>query len=240
VALNVAVSEQDRAALKRLAPSARVAVVSNGVDLEEFRVEPGRDRGVAFVGGLHWIPNLDALRYFCAEILPRLRELRPDVPVRWLGSASPEQQLQFRSQFGVDVSGYLDDVRPLMQASACHIVPLRAGGGTRLKILNSWAMGKPVVSTSIGCEGLAVSNGENIRIEDDPKAFAEAIVALLDDEPLRRRLGQGGRATVERLYSWDIVGAGLIDAYLAIANARTRHVASPVASVDSAPRFSAL
>jgi glycosyltransferase involved in cell wall biosynthesis len=219
VALNVMVSEQDRVALQAIAPGARVAIVPNGVDVDEFQPNEAPARGVAYVGGLHWFPNLDAIEFFGREILPCLRAATDDPPVRWIGSASAEQRERFRNQFGIEVTGYVDDVRPCMQAAACHIVPLRAGGGTRLKILNSWAMGKPVVSTSIGCEGLAAVDGDNILIRDDPKAFARAVDEVLAHPDLGRRLGQSGRVTVERQYSWDVIGRDLIDTYLAIANA---------------------
>jgi glycosyltransferase involved in cell wall biosynthesis len=218
VALNVAVSAQDAASLQRIAPGARVAVVPNGVDIDEF--QPGRDAGcgVAFVGGLHWFPNADALDHFAADILPHLRAVRPDLPVQWIGSATVEQQQDYHRQFGVDVTGHVADVRPFMRDAACHIVPLRAGGGTRLKILNSWAMGKPVVTTSIGCEGLDAVDGTNILIRDDPKDFATATLAVLGDRALARRLGEAGRATAERTYSWDVIGRGMTDRYLALAN----------------------
>jgi glycosyltransferase involved in cell wall biosynthesis len=142
--------------------------------------------------------------------------------VRWIGSGSSGLQQSFRDRFDVDVTGYVDDVRPAMRDAACHVVPLRAGGGTRLKILNSWAMGKPVVTTSIGCEGLHAVDGENVLIRDEPKAFAEAVLAVLGNRELRQRLGECGRETVERQYSWDIVGRGLIETYRTIANGGTR------------------
>ncbi len=222
VALNVAVSAEDAAALTRIAPGARVAVVPNGVDVDEFRPDGGAGRGAAYVGGLHWFPNADALAYFAAEILPHVRAARPDAPVAWIGSANTGQRRHYAGRFGIDVSGYVDDVRPFMREAACHIVPLRAGGGTRLKILNSWAMGKPVVSTSIGCEGLDAVDGRNILIRDDPKAFANAMLAVLEDEALARRLGQAGRATAEQQYSWDVIGRGLIERYLDVTHDNTR------------------
>jgi glycosyltransferase involved in cell wall biosynthesis len=225
VALNVAVSAEDAAALTRIAPGARVAVVPNGVDVDEFRPDAGAGRGAAYVGGLHWFPNADALDFFAAEILPHVRAARPEMPVAWIGSATAEQRRHYAGRFGIDVSGYVDDVRPFMREAACHIVPLRAGGGTRLKILNSWAMGKPVVSSSIGCEGLDAVDGRNILIRDDPKEFAKAMLAVLDDEALARRLGDAGRATAEQQYSWDVIGRGLIERYLDVTHVNTRSAA---------------
>ena len=222
VALNVTVSAEDAAALTRIAPRARVAVVPNGVDVDEFRPGGGAGRGAAYVGGLHWFPNADALQYFAAEILPHLRQSCPDLPVTWIGSATGEQRRHYADRFGIQVSGYVEDVRSSMRAAACHIVPLRAGGGTRLKILNSWAMGKPVVSTTIGCEGLDAIDGENILVRDDPGAFADAMLTVLKDEALARRLGEAGRATAERRYSWDVIGRGLIARYLDVIDANSR------------------
>jgi glycosyltransferase involved in cell wall biosynthesis len=235
VALNVVVSEQDRAWLTRLAPPSRIAVVPNGVDVDEFQPDTTPDSGLAYVGGTNPFPNLDALDFFCEQILPHLKTADA-VPARWIGRASAEQQRYYRDRFDVDLTGYVDDVRPFMREAACHVVPLRAGGGTRLKILNSWAMGKPVVATSIGCEGLEAVDGENILIRDDPNEFATGVRALLEDGGLRRRLGQAGRATVERLYSWDIVGETLIDTYLAVAYAGSRDVA-PAPTIGEEPRY---
>src|SRR4029077_7101234 len=117
-----------------------------------------------------------------------------------------EDQETCRREFGVELTGYVDDTRPYLERAACFIVPLRVGGGTRLKILNAWAMGKAIVSTSIGCEGLAAVDGQNILIRDTAEGFAEAIDSVLSDEGVRRRLGAAGRRTVEQTYSWDIIG----------------------------------
>ena len=222
VALNVCVSEQDRASLKRIAPGARIAIVPNGVDVQEFQPDATVGRGLGFVGGLPWFPNLDALEFFGEAILPHLRASGDDIPAVWIGSASDDQRRHYRERFGVEVTGYLDDVRPSMREAAVHIVPLRAGGGTRLKILNSWAMGKPIVTTSIGCEGLRAVDGDNALIRDDPKDFAAAIRTVLQNPQLARHLGERGRATAERLYSWDVIGDDLIDTYLDVANVERR------------------
>jgi glycosyltransferase involved in cell wall biosynthesis len=231
IALNVTVSDIDRAVLKQLAPASRVTVVPNGVDVEEFRPDGRAGTGVAHIGGINTFPNRDALEYFCEQILPHLR-MPSYIPVRWIGRASREEQHEYRTRFGVELTGYVDDVKPLMSDAACHIVPLRVGGGTRLKILNSWAMAKPVVSTTIGCEGLDAVDGENILVRDDPREFANAVRAVLEDEPLRRRLGAAGRATVERLYSWESVGRELIEAYRDVATV-SKTCERPLPSAES-------
>jgi glycosyltransferase involved in cell wall biosynthesis len=226
VALNVAVSEADGAELARLAPESRVVVAPNGVDVDEFQPGGPDGSGVAFIGGLHWFPNRDALQFYCDDILPHLTAAGERVRARWIGQATADDRRRYAEQYGIELTGHVPDVRPPMQEAACHIVPLRAGGGTRLKILNSWAMGKPVVSTTLGCEGLAAVDGDNILIRDDPREFAEAVRAVLHDRALRRRLGDAGRATVEARYSWDIIGRRLIDTYLSLTNVGEQPVAA--------------
>jgi glycosyltransferase involved in cell wall biosynthesis len=213
IALNVVVSEGDRDQFAGFVPEARFAVVPNGVDVNEFRPKPAQGDGLAYIGGTNWFPNLDALDFFCESILPHLRAAGVEIPVRWVGSASNEEQRRYADSFGVQLTGYVDDVRPFMRDTLCNIVPLRAGGGTRLKVLNSWAMGKAIVSTSIGCEGLDARDGENILIRDDPREFAEAILQLRSDDSLRSKLEQGARSTAERCYAWDVIGPPMIASY---------------------------
>ncbi|HEX7090791.1 MAG TPA: glycosyltransferase family 4 protein [Longimicrobiales bacterium] len=215
-AINVAVSDADRDGLLRIAPGARITVAPNGVDIAEYVPLDGTDELIAYLGGTEWFPNLDALEYFCGEILPILRRDGRSVPVRWIGRASPEQIAHYRARHSVELTGYVDDVRPWVRDAFCTIVPLRIGGGTRLKITTAWAMGKAVVSTSVGCEGLHAVDGENILIRDDPGSFAEAIRQVMVDPRLRRRLGANGRRTVEQLYSWDVVGRALVREYLEV------------------------
>ncbi len=213
ITLNVTVSAEDRIVLAQLASGIRTIIIPNGVDIDEFRPEPGLEQGIVFVGGTTWFPNLDALRFFCQDIMPRIRSVPGALPVRWVGSATEEEQRQYLERYGVELTGYVDDVRPYMRDAMCHVVPLRAGGGTRLKILNAWAMAKPVVSTSIGCEGLEAVDGENLLIRNDPSEFADAIRHLAGDPSLRRRLGENGRRTAQQVYSWEVVGRDMVRAY---------------------------
>jgi polysaccharide biosynthesis protein PslH len=215
---NIVVSETDRIALQRIVPDARSAVVPNGVDIEMFQPSPGRDEGLVSVGELTWFPNRDALQYFCEEILPRIRAAGVVTPARWVGRASDAQRRDYGQ--AVDLTGYVADVRPYVRDAACYVVPLRVGGGTRVKILDAWAMGKAVVSTSAGCEGLAAEDGRNILIRDDPHGFAHAVCAVLRDAALRRRLGVEGRRTVERQYSWERIGESMLELYNSLPQTR--------------------
>jgi glycosyltransferase involved in cell wall biosynthesis len=206
IAANVVVSDQDGEELRAVVPGAPISVVPNGVDTEFFRPLPGTEEGVVFVGAANWFPNHDAMTFFGDEILPDLRAGSRDVGVTWLGQAPDHLRTAFREKYAVDLTGYVDDVRPHVQNAACYIVPLRVGGGTRLKILDAWAMGKAVVSTAVGCEGLRAEDGVNILIRDDAAGFAGAVHSVLTDPSLRARLGKGARETAENVYSWDVIG----------------------------------
>ncbi|MGH6691090.1 MAG: glycosyltransferase family 4 protein [Longimicrobiales bacterium] len=219
VALNITVSEADREELSRRAPGARFVVVPNGVDTAGFRPEQGREDGLVYVGGANWFPNRDALAHFCEDILPLLRRGREHVAVRWVGRVSDDDRRRSAARYDIELPGYVEDVRPYIKDAACYIVPLRVGGGTRLKILDAWAMGKAVVSTAVGCEGLTAVDGENILVRDSAPAFAEAVRAVIANGDLRERLGRRGRETVERLYDWEVIRPRLLDAYRSVVGA---------------------
>lgn len=212
VSLNVTVSEPDRRRLLEIAPGALVTVLPNGVDTERYRPEPGPREGLVFVGGTDWFPNRDALEFLTGDVLPRFA--RTDRPrVHWVGRISDADRRRFAGTPGLVLTGHVPDERPYLQAAACCVVPLRLGGGTRLKILSAWASGTPVVSTSIGCEGLEARNGKNIMIADDAPGLAHSIARVLQDRGLQERLAQAGRQTAVREYDWDVIGGRLLDAY---------------------------
>lgn len=216
VSLNVTVSPVDARRLLELVPDAQVTVVPNGVDVDFYRPAPGPGHGVVSVGGTNWAPNRDGLVHLCEDILPSLRRLGVTAPVTWLGRADNRDRYEFLRRYGVTLTGYVDDIRPYLREAACYVVPIRVGGGTRVKILDAWAMGKAVVSTRIGCEGLHAIDGYNILIRDDPRAFAEAVRDVLEDEELRLRLGRAARETAESHYGWDVIGERMIADYLAV------------------------
>jgi glycosyltransferase involved in cell wall biosynthesis len=222
-AANIMMSDQDAERLRRLAPRARTVVVPNGVDTTFFvpavgvPAVPGR---IAFLGPTYLFPNRDGMDYLLEHMWPQIRAAVPGATLRLIGRSPAADRARFDAVPGVACLGLVPDIRPHLAEASCCVVPLRVGGGTRLKILDSWAMGKAVVSTSLGCEGLDAADGENILIRDDPKAFAEAVVTVLTDAGLRRRLERNGRQTVEALYSWDMIGERLRAAYHEIIGSR--------------------
>lgn len=212
----VAVSELDARALEDLAGIANVTPISNGVDTTYFRElhAPTHANGLVFVGGLTWYPNHDAIRYFCAEILPRVAAEIPDVSLTVVGKNPRTSGIrEIAENPRVRLTGLADDVRPLISEAAVYVVPLRIGGGTRLKILDALAMGKPLVSTSVGCEGLDVVSGEHLLIADSADAIARQIIRLLRDPGLGRRLAAAGRQLVERKYEWSVIARELDRVY---------------------------
>lgn len=221
VVLNITVSQDDRTALQKIAPAARVAVVPNGVDSISFQPKDQDQSGLVFVGAYSWQPNRDAMEYFCSEILPILRGRGQNVETVWVGRATDAIKQEYERKHGVRLTGYVDDIRPIVHGAACYIAPLRAGGGTRLKILDAFAMGKAVVSTSVGCEGIDTRDGDNILIRDDPEGFATAIEAVLSDGRLRQSLGRNARRTVEERYDWDVVGRPMLAEYRALLNRKS-------------------
>ncbi|MDQ6770242.1 MAG: glycosyltransferase family 4 protein [Gemmatimonadota bacterium] len=213
MSLNIAVSDVDRDVFKEIAPSARFVVVPNGVDTQTFQPTDTPVEGIVFVGGYTWQPNRDAMEHFCLEVLPRLRARGINAPVTWVGRAPDAVKLEYADRYGVHLTGYLEDIRPAVQRAACYVAPLRAGGGTRLKILDAWAMGKAVVSTAVGCEGLEARDGENILVRNSAEAFAAGVEAVLADDELRRRLGAEARRTAEERYDWEVIGDQMLPHY---------------------------
>jgi glycosyltransferase involved in cell wall biosynthesis len=214
-AVNVMMSSLDAALLRARAPEARTTVVPNGTDTEYFRPDTSKpaEGCVAFVGPTFGHPNRDAVEFLLSEIWPKIHAANHRTSLRLIGANAPEDRARYAAQPGVSALGYLSDIRPSIAETCCCVVPIRIGGGTRLKILDAWAMGKAVVSTSVGCEGLAAVDGENILIRDTPEAIAEGVLRITQDDDLRTHLEQNARRTAVELYSWDSSGQTLRRAY---------------------------
>jgi polysaccharide biosynthesis protein PslH len=204
----LAVSETDRDAFATFLDLEKLTVIPTGVDVEYFQPLPGEEtaNSLVFTGSMDWLPNQDAIFYFADAILPLIREHSPEVFLDVVGR-NPSRKLQAlaESEKRIRLTGWVDDIRPFVGRGSVCIVPLRIGGGTRLKIFEAMAMGKAVVSTSVGAEGLAVRSGENIVLADTPNDFAQAVISLLRDRARRQQLGAAARTLVQEHYSWTIV-----------------------------------
>ncbi|HET7825412.1 MAG TPA: glycosyltransferase family 4 protein [Anaeromyxobacter sp.] len=198
-------SRHDEARVRAARPAARVAVVPNGVDVEHYRPRPGDpppDRStILFFGALDYHPNQDGILHFLDEVWPRLLRTHPSARLRILGRRPPPALLARRGP-AVEVGGFVEDLRPSIASAAAIVVPLRLGGGTRLKILEAMAMARPVVSTALGAEGIEAAHGKELLVADGPDRFAGEVARLLDDPALGARLGHAARALVETRYSW--------------------------------------
>ena len=207
--LTIAVSPLDRDVLAAMAPGANVCAVPTGVDVSYFTPHEGPETPdrLVYVGSMDWHPNEDAILYFMDVILPLIRHERPTATLTVVGRNPSRRLRNAAAEAGVQLTGTVEDIRPFVAEAAVVVVPLRVGGGTRLKIFEALAMGKAVVSTTIGAEGLPLTDGAHFVRADEPAAFASAVAALLRDPARRRVLGAAGRRLVEERYSWAQVAA---------------------------------
>jgi polysaccharide biosynthesis protein PslH len=206
-------SDRERRIVARLAPRTRVEVVPNGVDLDYFAALDGQEvlpDAIVFTGRMNYRPNADAALFFAREILPLVLARRPGAVFTVVGQDPPPEVMDLAGPHVV-VTGAVDDVRPYVARAAAVVAPVRAGSGTRLKIIEALAMGKGLVSTTLGCEGLDLEAGNHLLVADDPAAFAEQVVSVLADQVLAARLGADGRSRVHRRYGWGTALAPLDD-----------------------------
>jgi glycosyltransferase involved in cell wall biosynthesis len=184
-------------------------MLPTGVDLDYFRPQavPEDPLKLVFTGSMDWLANEDAILFFAEKILPLILRAAPEVTLTVAGR-NPTERLRLLSQANprIQLTGTVVDVRPYIAEAAVYVLPLRVGGGTRLKIFEAMAMGKAIVSTPVGAEGLPVTPGEDLLIENGPEHFAAAVVRLLGQASLRRQLGEAGRRLVESRYGWPEVG----------------------------------
>ena len=199
------VSETDRDAFAGFLDPGKLTVIPTGVDVDYFQPMPVEEaaNSLVFTGSMDWLPNEDAILYFVEAILPLIKKQCPEVSLEVVGR-SPSRKLQALAERekSVRLTGWVEDIRPFVARGSICIVPLRIGGGTRLKIFEAMAMSKAVVSTSVGAEGLPVQAGENILLADTPGDFADSVVSLLRDPEERKRMGASARVLVQENYSW--------------------------------------
>ena len=213
--INITVSDLDSASFKEYIPKAVFASIPNGTDPSYYKPtsEP-HEQALVFTGGMTWYPNRDAMIFFCKEVFPLIKKQKADVRLDIIGRTPPEEIIQMANEDkSIIIHGFVDDIRNYVAKAAVYIVPIRVGGGTRLKILDAFSAGKALVSTSIGCEGIDVTPGVNILIGDTPREFADQVIKLLENDTLRAQLGSNARKLIETKYSWDIIGDSLNKLY---------------------------
>lgn len=207
-------SERDGSIIKKDVTDTPQYVIPNGVDTEFFS-SSGADPepfSMVFTGAMSYVPNYDGMIWFLDNIFPIIKKSIPQAKVYIVGS-NPPAALKKRQSDSVIVTGFVDDVRPYVDQSSVFVVPLNMGSGTRLKVVEALSMEKPVVSTSIGCEGIDVEDGEHLVVRDEPAAFAEAVVQLFNDSQLQNKLIYNGYDLVKSNYDWEVICRSMDDAF---------------------------
>jgi glycosyltransferase involved in cell wall biosynthesis len=212
----ITVSEDDKKLLSTANPKLHVDVISNGVDTRLLNPLPPRNNQptLLFIGTMNYKPCIDGMLFFYREVLPELKKKLPGIQL-WIVGANPTPDVLALQGEGVFVTGRVKDIIPYYAKSSISIVPLRAGGGTRLKVLEAMALGRPVVSTTIGSEGIDADDGKHLLIADDPEQFAEQIYALMSDRDLYQRIATNARELVVSKYDWDVLTHKLEQIYAA-------------------------
>ncbi len=206
----LAVSEADAAALQTLVPGLAPTILPNGIDVSIYHPDlppaPGMgEAALVFTGTMDFRPNVDAVIWFARQVLPRIRQVVPEAHF-WVVGQRPHRRLDpLRGEPAVTLTGWVKDVQPYIAGAAVYVVPLRVGGGTRLKILEAMAMERAIVATRLGAEGFPVTHGRELLLADNPDGFAQAVVSLLRDPARRAELGRAARAFVQTHYDWSVL-----------------------------------
>lgn len=213
----LAVSQRDAEHLQQLSSSSQIGVVGNGVDTSFYLPgEQGEEKGLVFVGKMDFRPNIDAVLWFTEKVWPRIKQRKPKTQF-WVVGRNLSPRLQhLKRDPQIIITGPIPDVRPYLAQAAVVVIPLRMGSGTRLKILEAMAMGKAIVSTSLGGEGIALQSGQEVLIADTPHEFAHKTLQLLESREERKKLGTAARRLVEEKYDWQAVIPRLEEFYAQI------------------------
>ena len=209
-------SEEDQRLVQAYAGAECVNVIPNGVDLQAYSPDGAPTKPsnrLVFVGRMDYHANVDGVQWFCREILPHIRRQKPDVVFQIVGGYPTNEVKRLARAGEIEVTGFVEDVRPYLKEATVVVVPLRIGGGTRLKILESLAMGKAVVSTTLGAEGIAAVDGRELLLADRPTQFADRVIDVLESPAVRKTLHDAGRKLVEARYSWASIGNRLEQVY---------------------------
>ena len=211
-------SDIDAAVFQQHCTENAIEIIPNGVDITHYRPDFTTEAPahLIYIGSMDWYPNEDAVAFFADEVFPRIQEKVPDVAFSIVGGNPSARVQKLAERDGIIVTGRVPEIKPYFAEATVFVVPLRIGSGTRLKILEALAMGKAIVSTTVGAEGLDLKDGAEIFIADEPTAFADVVTRLLTDVQLRRRIGENGRSRVEQDYDWRSIGEKLHALYTKI------------------------
>ncbi len=210
--LNIVVSEFDKEILEEISPGLKIEIVENGVDINYFlpSERKNNNKRLIFAGRLDQYSNKDAILYFCNKVWPLIKEKIPDTRLTIIGNNPPQKLVEIANHDrGIELLGYVDDVRPFFANAMISICPIRDGGGIRIKILDALAMGMPIISTSIGCEGIEITPGKDVLIADTPQEFIESIDKIFSDNDTLINLSINARKTAENKYSWNAISRKL-------------------------------
>jgi glycosyltransferase involved in cell wall biosynthesis len=213
----IAMSGPDEAALRAVQPAAPITIIPNGVDLAAYGqfAGPAIPFDVVFTGKMDFRPNIDAVLWFARQVLPLIRQQRPQTRFAVVGQRPHPRLDPLRADPLLTITGYVDDIRPYLAGAGVYVAPLRVGGGTRLKLMEAMAMRKAIVSTRVGAEGFPVTDGRELLFADEPEPFAAHVLNLLADAPRREALGQAGQAFAQANYGWDALVPRLEQTYRA-------------------------
>ncbi len=220
---SIVIAEHDKRYLEDLAKNNRFSIVKNGVDFDYFQPQDEEEEngGLAFMGTMSYFPNSDGAIYFCREILPLIRQKKFDIWFNIIGNSPTSEVKALAKDGNVNVTGFVDDVRPLVRSSSVFVCPIRAATGLNNKVVEAMAMGIPVVATPQATDGIGVHPGEDILVADEPKDFSEKVLMLLKDAALRDKISRNGLRLVRENYDWKINTDRLIDIYTSVVKRET-------------------
>lgn len=224
------ITKEDEEKITKMNPGVKSCIISAGVDISYFYPLKVKEEpfSLIFVGNMRWFPNVDGVLWFHNEVLPRIKEIFSEVKFYIVGHKPPIEVKELgKKDKNIIVTGFVKDVRPYVAKNSLYVVPLRIGGGMRLKILEAMAMEKPVISTSIGAEGVEAANGKDIIIADNGKNFAERTIKLLKNKDYRKRIAKNGKKLVEEKYKWESILEKLEEKYVEVVRRRKKERCKP-------------
>jgi len=214
--LNITCSDLDTERLQKLTPDSKILTIPNGVDLEYFKPQRQLEKKqrLIFVGTMNWYPNVEAVLYIANELWPLLKKKFPHLHCDIIGANPPERILELSKKYqDFHVHGFVDDVRPYIETASVYVCPIQDGGGTKLKILDAMALESAMVAHPIACEGINVTDGDNVLLADEPATFVEKIRSLLDSPETCSSIGSSARLLMESMYGYEAIGKQLSDAF---------------------------